>query len=290
MPTLFCKPENNFANRLITILSCFRLAIKWGYNFVVIWEIDKDKSAVFHNCFSEFFQVPFEIIHQIPRNKTLIVPEPAVENGRTYYSAPLVDQDVLIAHWDHVAYDISDHHKSWNEITKEFRACSISLLSPANRLQNLCGYLGYKDLKPDIAVHWRSGAWVIDGSGTSCLTDLTTMSQLVSKFADERQAKEIFICGSNPIETLELATTISVLNPTCLINISRATSFEPNFINSGIAILDFLTIQRAKLIINSGVSTFSALSALLGAAQLVSFAASDKYYHREAILGSGYGL
>jgi hypothetical protein len=290
MPTMFCKPENNLANRLITILSCFRLAMKWGYSFVLIWEVDKDKSAVFHNCLSDFFQVPFEIIRQIPRSKTLKLPDSTVENGRTYYSAPIVDQDVLIAHWDHVAYDISDNKKSLSEITAEIRAFSTSLLSAAPRLLSLCNYLGYKDLQPDIAVHWRSGAWVIDGSGTSCLTDSTTMSRLVSTFANERQAEEIFICGSNPIETLELATTISALNPRSSVTISRATSFEPNFINSGIAILDFLTIQKAKLIINSGVSTFSAFSALLGAAQLVSFAARDKYYYREAILGSGYGL
>lgn len=290
MPTLYCKPENNFANRIITIISSMRLAAIWNYHFVLVWEIDKDKSPVFHQCLSDFLNLQFDVIRQLPRGITVNLPESVSLNGPSFYKRPESACDVLLSSWNHLSYDFSDATRPKEEITDELIAFASRVLVPNNRLNDLGKFLGYHSISPDIAIHWRSGAWVIDGSGTSCLTDVKTMSNLVIRVLFESHANQIFICGSSPSEVVELANLIAESGRSADISISRATSFEPSFVNTGIAILDFLTLKKARLVINSGVTTFSSFAALLGGSELISFTDLNKVYHRRAALGTGYGL
>ncbi|MEB3213999.1 MAG: hypothetical protein VKL39_21805, partial [Leptolyngbyaceae bacterium] len=175
-------------------------------------------------------------------------------------------------------------------LTGEFRALFEKNFQITKELSALSRYLGYENLSPDLSVHCRTGAWVIDGAGTACVTTAETIAKFAYFYINQSGLENVFVCSSNPGDALKIAKDIDRLVKTCTLHMSRAFDFQPSFLNSGIAILDFLTIKKSRMVLNSGISTFSAFAALLGQAELVTFLDSETVVSRAPVFGSGLGI
>ena len=293
MPTLFCKPENNFTNRLITILSCLRIARLWGYDFILIWQIEKDKSATFHNCLSDFFNLDFQILRELPANINLRVASTLPENARVCIR-PESLCDVLMDRWAHVQFDISELGSSdlQSQVGKQLRQIFSSNFNTSLQLNQLAATLGYPEINPEISVHYRKGAWILerDKNLPMCTTSSENITLLAKHIIKQRNLESAFVCGSDTNSNHSICKDLTDDFPHLAISVSRAVAFDPSFVNTGIAILDFLTLIKSSYIVNSGISTFSAFAAFIGSAKLTSFVSDTEYVSVTSELGAGHGL
>lgn len=292
---LICRPENNLANRLITILSAYRIAKLYNLRFVLVWNTDADKSCVFQHCFTSLFHTTqFEVIKEIPPSITVVRPYVDPNKGRLIVYQHLLNSTrvdgILIEGWHHFALTEQDLISDAQQITVEMRELGCKLFTPSKEVEEFGKLIG-RDLstKYDCGVHYRSGALTLNDSELLAKASPEQFIKLISKISGLNSFKTAFVTGSSQQINFDLAKAVSRLEIKTIL--SSAQDFTPGFFSHSIAILDFLALANCKIVINSGATTFSALAALLGDSQeLITSTGPFHYFSRRPIIGSGLGL
>lgn len=290
MPTIYCAPKYNLGNRLITILSWVRIARMWDYDFVLIWPTTPDEGC-FVSCFGELFKADFEINRSLPSNLVVQTPRFTSQFSRHFALRPSIATDVYACDWKHFVFDESDlSNFSTIAFTEDIRRVASNILNLTDRVVAIGQALGYTDEKKwRIAIHNRGNAWLYNGWTQGTLGSVESLVAAAGHIIKEIEGeKSIFVASGDITEGVAIAESLSNLSKD--IFLTRAHSFVPSFLNHCLACLDLLAISRSQVVINSGVTTFSSLGALIGNAILYTIIDNKTYAKRSALVGSGYGL
>lgn len=296
MPKLIvCNPENNLANRLITIISAWRIARLYGLDFLLVWNTDKDKSCIFNLCYRDLFEVhDFDVSTELPASCRLIRPKYELAGGRSILPEQLVysqDADaILIDGWRHFIYSDHDRNKTSEQITQEFRELGLKLIQPCRYVMDFSHLIGRKiDETFDCGIHYRSGALVLADGPSLAGCSVSQMISLVHSPGLRGRFNSVFVTGSDAMANLNIGQSLSTAFS--VTRISTAYDFRPSNFAHWLSVLDFITLSRCKVIINSGTTTYSSLAAVLGdASELITAVEPLRFVSRKPLLGSGLGL
>jgi hypothetical protein len=287
MPTIFCQPINNLGNRLISIIGWYRLATLYGYDFVLVWPTTPDVGC-FVSCYSDLFETPFPVIREMP-HCFVHIPKVETIEARNYLTSTTTSGDIYVQTWHHFVYHIDEINKPASELTNSLRSFAIRLLRPSENVMNFGQHLGYHSQSFDLSLHWRGSAWLYNNWTSGTISTLELMAAFARTLQQQNEATSCFISSGDFKDGAELSKLLKDQFREGIF-LSRAQTHEPSFSNHAIAVLDFMNLTRSKHIINSGITTFSALAAMVGMAILHTPLDSHKVYSRVPIIGSGLGI
>lgn len=287
MPTIFCQPVNNLGNRLISIIGWYRLSRILGYDFVLVWPTAPDLGC-FVSCYSELFEAPFSIVREMP-NGTVQIPKITTINARNYVTFLESKSDIYVPNWYHFVYAIEEQNKSSGELTSSLRSYALQLLRPSAKVLDFGAQIGYYGESFDISLHWRGSAWLYNNWTAGSIASLESIASFARTLHQQKGGRSCFISSGTMIDGVELAHMLKSQFDNQIF-LSRSQSHEPSFVNHAIAVLDFMNLTRSKDIVNSGVTTFSALAALVGMAILHTPVDEQRVYSRVPLVGTGLGI
>lgn len=272
---------------MISTIGWYRLSRLLGYDFVLVWPTAPDLGC-FVSCYSELFEAPFSIVREMSHG-TVQIPKITSINARNYFTLLESKSDIFVQNWNHFVYAIEEQNSSSVELTKSLRSFALQLLRPSTKVLDFGAQIGYHGESFDISLHWRGSAWLYNNWTSGSMASLESMASVARSLYLQKGGRDCFISSGTMIDGVELAHMLKgqYENP---IFLSRSQTHEPSFANHAIAVLDFMNLTRSKDIVNSGVTTFSALAALVGMAILHTPIDKQKVYSRVPLVGSGLGI
>ena len=286
---MYCRPANALANRLMGISSCLRLARRWGYDFVLVWE--HGYGSFFNAPYSDLFVSEFKVLSNVlpvdRKFRTVTkIPVP-VENGRSFFAKPDHHEDILIEGWHHFCFDVEDIGKSVLLITNEIRnELLLQIRASSLTTQIYEAYGGDPRRSFDVGVHIRKGALEWTGIADVCTT--SHIVRFYQALASEVSSASVYITGTSALDNAEFL--IGILSSTIDARVSPAMNFEATLVNHALAIGDFFQLSRCKTVLRLARTTYSGLAALLGDCSLYTIVSSTAWSKQDPHVMSGSGL
>ena len=280
MPNLYCRPINNLANRMMSIVSASRLAKLWGYDFKLIW--DWGPETLFSNSFDELFNNKINSTNVFSLDAHILYMPQKNINGRQFYSKPNSEIDVFLDGWAHLTLNDSDLIKSPGDITSELRNELLNIFTPSNKVILCCNNLGYHDQSFDLGIHIRRGSSEFDS-----ISDNNKILNYAINIINKKKLNSFFISSSDHNCADFFGYELSKFG-SCFV--SRSYNNEPSFRNHAMAIYDLIFFSRCNDIIKTGATTYSSLAAILGQSILHTFTENGECFEHPALYSVGAGL
>ncbi len=281
MPVLYCRPANNLANRMMSIVSAHRLARLWSYDFCLIW--DWGPETLFANSYEELFECNHKVSRDFSLNAhELHIPERS-SNGRHFYYKPLSEKDVLLDGWGHLTLSDQDRGRTAEEITLDLQLELRNLFVPSVKVRECCKNLGYLDQAFEFGIHIRRGAPEFDS-----ISENEKLLVLAQKIIKEGNYKSFFIASTDNATADFFGEKLSSYG-NCFV--SRGFNNEPCFRNHALAIYDLIFLSRCREIMKTGATTYSSLAGLLGSSVVFNtINEQGSCIKHPAMYSVGYGL
>ena len=280
MPVLYCRPVNNLANRMMSIVLAYRLAKLWSYEFCLIW--DWGPETLFANAYEDLFVCDFPVLRDFSHQSHELHMPARNDNGRHFYRQPDAGQDVFLSGWGHLTLCEADSHLSPQEITRQLQACFAALFVPTQPVTQVCENLGYRDQRFDFGIHVRRGAPEFDRiSGNDQLL------QIALDIVKQGDFKSFFVASTEPASADYFGMKLRAHGE---VFVSRGYNNEPSFRNHALAIYDLLFFSRCREIMKTGATTYSSLAALMGGATLNTVNEQGGCIKHPALYSVGAGL
>ncbi len=280
MPVLYCRPVNNLANRMMSIVSAWRLARLWSYEFCLIW--DWGPETLFANAYEDLFVCDFAVQRDFSHQRHNLHLPARNDNGRHFYRKPDLAQDVFLSGWGHMTLCEDDRSLSPQEITTQLRACFAALFVPKSTVTQCCENLGYRDQRFDFGIHVRRGAAEFDRISTNA-----QLLQIAVGILTQGGFKSFFVASTEPASADYFGLKLRAHGD---VFVSRGYNNEPSFRNHALAIYDLLFFSRCREIMKTGATTFSSLAGLMGAAILNTVNEQGVCIKHPALYSVGAGL
>jgi hypothetical protein len=263
MPTLFCRPVNGLGNRIMTAVSCLRLAKKWGYNFHLVWPFNNGE--LFSVPFKDLFETEIESSGELPTGILIHNLSHQPEIQRKTYARPLSGENVLIDGWKHFCIDTDDIGLGLDTINEEIKKELNLFMRPSKKVITISEALGYDFYELySFGVHIRKGALEWDGIAETCSTE--EILKIYEHIASQLPIESMFITGSSTTDNIKFL--LGLQNKNVKVKLSPAASFESSLESHCIAIADFLALSNCTNILKMGNSSYSATAALMGGRKL----------------------
>jgi len=287
MPALYCRPANALANRLMGLSSCLRLARRWNYDLVLVWEYGF--GSFFATPFTDLFDGSFETVsNDLPPDVSIrTLRRVQMPGDRNFFEKPRHGDDVYVDGWRHFCFDAEDAGQSPAVITEEIRSEYIRSVQVSSQVTDIVtAFGGSFETEYDLGVHIRKGALEWIGIGDICTT--SQIVQFYVAIANHIGPEKIYISGTSPKDNLEFLLGIRGMAQD--IRVSAATSFDANLLNHALAIGDLYQLSRCKAILKMGHTTYSSFAALIGKCDLYAITSPTNLVQQRPEVLSGIGL
>lgn len=267
--------------------SCLRLARRWGYEFVLVWE--HGYGSFFNARYEELFTPTFEIYSNVlPHNKEVRTINKVPSNiHRTFFSKPTQGEDILIEGWHHFCFDIEDTEKSTLLLTNEIRNEFFTHIQSTPLVRQIYqAFGGSDDATYDVGMHIRKGA--LEWTGIAAICSTQQITRFFGALASQVHPNSVYITGTSPSDNLEFY--LGIKDAIREARISPGMLFEASLMNHAIAIGDLYQLSRCKNILRLGATTYSGLAAILGDCGLYTIVSKNEWSKQDPHVLSGAGL
>ena len=280
MPVLYCRPVNNLANRMMSVVSAYRLAKIWSYDFCLVW--DWGPETLFSHGYEDLFVCDFPVERDFSLDSHRLFMPARSGNGRHFYDPPADRSDVFLSGWGHLTLCGSDQGRSPQAITQELRQYFAQLFVPTAAVRQCCEHLGYRDQRFDFGVHVRRGAAEFDRISSNA-----GLAEIALKIVEQSGFQSFFVASTDPASADYFG---SVLGQHGEVFVSRGYNNEPSFRNHALSIYDLLFFSRCREIMKTGATTYSSLAGLMGDAMLHTVNEQGEVVRHPALYSVGAGL
>ncbi len=271
MNKIYCEPINGLGNRLMFMLSAFRLSVKYKKKLVFIWNPDKDMDCNFYEIFSKNFEFQNHKPN-LPAEESLVPYRYVVDLN--------YDRDLYLKGF-HFIFTPNDFFLSKEELTIEYIKFWNKFLF-SDSIQAL-----RKNIFYDLGIHIRRSS-ILDTRDWG-MPDVDTVLRLIMHVTEikNNEVKNIYISSNNPIELDYLADSLSEK-----FNIYKSSAF--NFSNEISAIkssfVDLFSLLNCEIMFRRDTSTFSSFPSMLNSSKEYLYTEDGKLIHRNPLILSGLAL
>jgi hypothetical protein len=278
---LYVILENGLGNRLITLISVFRLALHTNREIVIVSKNDES----FSGLITELLHLNLKeiLLQKLPPYLFESIDSVKQIGGRSFFF-DTDDVEILIKGWHHFLYSEKDLYILQNagedarlKIQSDLRATGRYLLQRH-----------YRTSRFDLGLHIRSFTGIRDLGSHWETPSMEQLLRSISELIAPWQIRTVYL--STPLKSCRTEISRILSSMKVEIFISPAEVFDNSTSGLSEAIYDFISLLNSSKIIRSPLSTFSALPSFINGNLEAIYNDEGKLFIREPSLIHGYAL